>query len=888
MSRIPSPPIVPRLFLRLVLPKVLIEHVTGDMNESYARDVATRGVVFARWMYWKEAVSVSTVRLRWESTSLPRRQRSWREPQIRSVLQDIGFALRSFKRNPGFTFVAVLTLAFGIGANTAIFSVVNGVLLRPLEYGDPGRLVALFNTHLEDGSPHTVSGPNYVDWTDLTDAFEHMFAYTAHPVTLALNGVREQVIAGWVTHDVFATLGVRPMLGRGFLRGEDGPGSRRVVVLSDGLWHRRFGGDLDVIGRAVDINGVSTEIVGIAPAGFELPMPDGQELWVTDPEDLVNAGRDSYYLRVVARLTDGVTIEQSHQRMNAQWDGIVQLYPDKTVNIGVTVIDLKTQLIERLQAALFMLQGAVGFVLLLACANVANLLLARGTTRRVEFAVRTALGASRGRLTRQFLTEAAVLTTAATVVGVLVAAVGLDALLAIAPVGLPRIAGVSIDPSVLAFTVGAALVTGLVFGTLPAVHAARLDPGSALREGGRGTKGAGGTVVRSLLVIGETALAVILLVGAGLLTHSFVRLIRVDPGFDPNNVMTAEILLPQEEYQDAGRRAAVHTALFQRLRAVPGVIAAGGIGSAPMETSRMVWELLVDGQPYPEPGAFPSGELRLVTDGYFAAMGVPLLQGRAFEGTVDTRDASRTVVVSRMLAEEFWPGENPVGRQLAIAPDSRDDSPNWRQVVGVVGDVKLRGLDDVETGMFYLPYSQVPQYSITATIRTRMAPRDMAAAVRQAILDVEPLVPLPEIGSMDERVATTLSTRRFYMMLLLVFAGVAVLLASVGLYGVLSYMVSSRTGEIGVRVALGASRSRILGLVVRQGMTIVSIGIAVGVFGGLLMSRVLSGLLFEITPSDPLTFTSIVVFLAGVSLAACLVPAFRAARVEPLVALRQE
>ncbi len=307
-----------------------------------------------------------------------------------------------------------------------------------------------------------------------------------------------------------------------------------------------------------------------------------------------------------------------------------------------------------------------------------------------------------------------------------------------------------------------------------------------------------------------------------------------------------------------------------------------------MGASRLVFELLVDGQPYPEPGAFPMGEIRLVTDGYFAAMGVPLLQGRAFRGKVDTRDASRAVVVSRLLADEFWPGDNPVGRQIAIAPDTRDASPNWRQVVGVVGDVKLRGLDDVETGMLYLPYSQVPQYSITAVIRAHMAPEDMAGAVRQAILDVEPLVPLPEIGSMEERVSNTLSTRRFYMMLLLVFAGVAVLLASVGLYGVLSYMVSSRTGEIGVRVALGADRSRILRLVIRQGMTVVSIGIAVGVFGALLMSRVLAGLLFEITPSDPLTFTSIVVFLAGVSLAACSVPAFRAARVEPLVALRQE
>lgn len=807
-----------------------------------------------------------------------------------SLWNDVRYTLRSFLRQPGLALTALVTLAIGIGANTAVFSVVNGVLLRPLPYPDPGELVTVSTLDTETGDTYSASGPNFLDWSARNDVLDGMYAWGGTTSTLTGGDRREQVEVGVVTPEFLDVLGVTPGLGRGFAADEVGPGRPRVVLLSNRFWRRRYTSDPSVPGRTLELDGEPYEIIGVMPPGFRMPLNGGvEELWITSSRDFAAEARDAVYLSLVGRLRDGVPLDRARGAMEAIHAGIRAEDPIHSVNTGVALTPLKSELVADVRWALAILLGAVGFLLLLACANVANLFLARAAGRGTEFGVRTALGAGSGRLTRQLLTESAVVAVVAGALGVLAALAGVGLLTAIAPDDLPRIREVSIDGTVLGFSLLATGLTGLLFGAVPALWATRRDPMRLLRGAGRGQVGDGGLRrIRELLVISEIAAAAVLVVGAGLLARSFAEMLSVDPGFDASHVLTAEVYVPRDRYPDAERRAVFFDGLMSRLSSVPGVEAVGGVWNAPMNDAVTNTTVTVEGRPRPEPGREPLGEFRLATGGYFEALRIPVLRGRVFDET-DTRETTPKVVISRLLAAELWPGQRAVGRRLAIDIfEGPDGAPAWYEVIGVVGDTRLNGLDDPERPLLYIAYSQRPQNWITVTARTRGAPAASSELVRDAILDFEPLTPDPTLGTMEGRVDHTLAARRFYLTLLGAFAAVAIVLASVGIYGVLAYAVSRRTNEIGVRVAFGASRGRILRRVVVEGMRVAAAGIAIGLLGAWALSRTLASLVYGISLTDPLTYGLVVLLLGGVSLLACVIPARRAATVDPIEALRYE
>ncbi|MDX1396521.1 MAG: ABC transporter permease [Gemmatimonadota bacterium] len=808
---------------------------------------------------------------------------------LREALQDARYAVRSFASSPGPTAVVLVTLALGIGANTAVFSVVNGVLLRPLPYPDPDRLVVLATRDTQDGDTYTVSPLNFVDWSEMNETLEATYAWTSTILTITDGDRREQVEAGDVSPGFLDVLGVTPILGRGFLPDELGPGSPAVALLSHGFWERRYGADPGVPGSVIELDGRPYEIIGVAPPGLEMPLARTEkDLWVTPRDDWAAEARDQVYLSALGRLKPNVSLARAQEDLSAVHARLRAAYPNETIDTGVAVVPLKSEAVGDVRLALVVVLGAVAFLLLLACANVANLFLARAAGRGTELGVRTALGAGRGRLTRQLLTESTVVALVAGALGVVVGWGGLRLLIALAPDDLPRVASATLDPTVLAFSTLATIVTGVLFGAVPALYATRRDPVRMLRGTGRGQVGGHGLRrLREGLVVAEIASAVVLVVGAGLLARSFGAMLSVDPGFDESNLVLAEIHVPQDRYPEREQRAEFYRGLMEALEASPAVVAAGGAWNAPMNGAVANTGLQLEGEPRPEPGQAPLAEFRIATGGYFDALRIPVLAGRSFLPS-DTRDQPRRVVVSRLLAEEMWPGENPVGRRVSLNILETDGAPLWHEVVGVVGDVRLNGLDDPERGVIYLAYSQLAQPWITVTARTLGDPAENAAAVRDAILAFEPLVPNPEITTMSGRVAETLAARRFYLTLLGAFAAIALVLASVGTYGVLAYAVSSRTNEIGVRVAFGASRRRILGQVLIEGMRVAGLGVAIGLLGAWLLSRTLRSLVYGVSVGDPVTYVGVAVLLVVAALLACVVPASRAASVEPLDALRYE
>lgn len=799
---------------------------------------------------------------------------------------DLRYALRRLLRSPGFSSVAVATLALGIGANVAIFSVVDAVVLAPLPYEEPEELVALWEWNVpRDDRQNVVNPGNFNAWREQSRSFRGMAAVFPNRLVVTGAGAPAEVDAGITTGNFFRVLGLEPALGRSYTLGDLEEGDRPVVV-SHRFWQERLGGDPAALGRTLTFNGQTGVVVGILPPVFVAPAPEAD---VFSPMDISSitpdqTGRSG---RVVARLADGVGLGAARREMRALAERLQEDYPAVNSGWSVSVIPLREDTVGAFRPALTVLLGSVGLLLLVACGNVANLLLARGAGRRREMAVRTSLGAGPGRLARQLLTESGVLAFLGAAGGVALAHLGTRygtrALGRSFP--LPRITEASVDGRVLLFAVGAAVVTGLVFGLAPVFQTRGLEPGQALADGGRrGHAGGAGGRTRGALVVAEVALSLVLLVGAGLLLRSFGELVSVDPGIEPRGVLTARVNLAGPAYGDPQARVRFHQELQRRLRALPGVRAVGMNVFLPLDGPGSATDYYPLDRPEPPPGEKPVALIRMVQGDYFRAMGISLLQGRALRGA-DRAEDRKVAVVNRSLAREAWPDENPVGKRLAY---------NWGaweevEVVGVVEDVRARGLQGPGGPGVYVPYAQNAVFRFAGlAVRTSGDPGSLARGLEEAVAELDPGVPVTEVRSMDQVVSASVARPRLTAVLMGTFAALAVVLAGVGLYGVLSYTVSRRVGEVGIRMALGARARDVLGLVVRQGMTLALAGAVLGLAGAWAAARLVESLLFQVAPTDPATFAGVTGFVLLVAVAACAIPAWRAARVDPAEALRSE
>jgi len=776
-----------------------------------------------------------------------------------ALIKDVRYGIRSLLKRPGLTAVALITLALGIGVNTAIFSAVDSVLLRPLPFKDPDRVMAVWEHTPHLGIARNEFAPaNYFDLRSQTHIFEDVGAFGQLSANLTGEGEPEQLDGQLVTANVFTVLGVPAALGRTFAADEDQIGRENVAVLSDRLWRRRFNRDPGIINRKVTLNGESFTIVGVMPAGFFFPEREA-ELWIPWAMEPGQAeGRGDHYFRLVARLKPGVTREQANAEAESIAARLAGEYPKTNEGLGFLVNSFHQDYVGDLRRPMLILFAAVGLVLLIACANVANLLLAQATTRRREIAIRMALGARSWAIARQLLTESLLLASAGGLLGVLAAIWGVEALAKLLPESLSKLQAISVDSRVFLFTIGVTLLTAIAFGVVPALHAARANPGDALAETGRDLAGGlSGRLLRRVLVIAEVALAVVLLAGAGLLIRSFNRLRQVDLGFKPDNLLTMRMVLPLPKYQKPEARRAFYDELLRRIHEIPGVEAAGINTRLPLSTSGMKFSFSVEGRTMPSDSNLPFAVYRVVNPDYFRAMEIPLQRGRVFD-TRDTADSIPAFVINRRLAEQFWPGEDPTGKRLKIGPP---DSPNqWATVIGVVGDVRQTGLYGDQLAELYAPYAQERRSWMSPrdlVVRTQGDAASLAGAVREAVWVVDKDQPISNIRTMDQVLAAAISRERFQMLLLSLFATLALVLACVGLYGVISYAVAQRTREIGVRMALGAQPRDVLKLVIRQGMTLTFAGLILGIAGGLAVTRVMTDLLFGVTPTDAITFLTV-------------------------------
>ena len=801
---------------------------------------------------------------------------------IDTLLQDLRYALRTLAKSPAFTLIVVLTLALGSGANTAIFSVVNGVLLTPLPYKDPSRLVVVWES--KGTSTHNVVNPaNYKDWHDRATSFNGLALLSWAGLTFT-GDQAERVPGRAVTPDFFGVLGATPLLGRTFNAEESRPKAPRVMVLSEALWRRRFGADRAIVGRAVPVAGGTARVVGVMPASFR-PMPLGHEqYWEPMPLDWSNRARNGRYAMVVGRLRNGVTIERAQTEMSRIARQLESEAPDFDTGWGATVVPLMEQVVGGAQRTILVVLGAVSLVLLIACANVANLMLARASSRERELAIRAALGASRWRLVRQALVESVILALAGGAAGALLASWGVHLLVRAAPPEVPRIADIRLDFTVLAVTGLVSMAAGVLFG-LPAA----LSRSGAAIQGlhaatTRTTAGVPAARLRGALVITQMSLAIVLLVGAGLLVRSLQRLIAVDPGFDPANISAVTITLPDATYPDSLRRVAFYERLLERVRAMPGVQSAGIISWLPMTPGNAATSLTVVGRPEPAPGQKPTAAIRIVDPGYFDAMRIPLRRGRSLVPS-DRLGSVPVAVISDAMARKLWPGEDPIGRHVKVEWWHEKVSV---EIVGVVGDSRHDGLDaEFEPTLFY-PFAQESQGGMSLVLRSTLPPAKLTRMVRAAVSEMDRGLPVADAVTMYHHITEMMADRRYPAFVLGLFAALALTLAAVGIYGVLSYTVGQRTREIGVRLALGARPADVLRTVLGDGLRLTFIGIALGATAAGLAAGALGKLLYDVRPLDPVTFASVTLVLVGVALLAMAAPARRAARVDPMVALRYE
>lgn len=809
-----------------------------------------------------------------------------------NTLQDIRYGFRMLIKRPSFTIIVVLTLALGIGANTTAFSAVDAVLLNPLPYQDPNRLVAVWETNRqlspEMWDRNEVAMGNFRDWRSQNQVFDQLGSLFDADVNLTGPSEPERIKSCVVTTNFFQVLGIQPMIGRSFLPEEEKPGSPRVVILSSGLWERLLGSDPNLTNKSLTLNGNPVAVIGVMPPGFDLQFPTNMrvDMWLPLRIDPANVDRNNHYLYALARLKPGISRDRAQSEMNLIATQLQQQYPETNAQKGVNIVPLRKQVVGKVESYLYLLFAAVGFVLMIACANVAGLLLARVTARQKEVAVRIALGANRWRIIRQLLTESIILSALSGLLGLLFAYAGIKLLVTLTPPDVPRLHEIGLHIPVFLWTLVISILTGVLFGLAPALQASRPDLNETLKKSaGRNQGGFQRGGLRNLLIVSEVAVALLLSVGAGLMIKSFVRLQQVSPGFEANNLLTMNIALPRQKYREPQQANAFFDQLAEQIKTLPGVKSVGGIDPLPLSNSNVTTGFLIEAAPVVPLAERPDVGERAVTPAYFETMGISVLKGRSF--TAQDRDNTpHVIIVNEALASRYWPNQDVIGKRLGFEEDPSKQA--WREIVGVVGNVKHKTLEAEANPEVYFPYQQWPKNFMSVVVRTSSDPVSMIPAIRSQVFTIDKDQPVFDIMTMDQRLAKSVASSRFVMLLLGSFSVLALGLAAVGLYGAMAYLVTQRTQEIGLRMALGARRIDVFKLVVGKGMRLAIIGTAIGLVASLALTRVMGSLLFEVTPTDALTFVIVSVVLLTVALLACYIPARRATNVDPLTSLRYE
>jgi putative ABC transport system permease protein len=818
---------------------------------------------------------------------------------MEGIVQDIRYGWRILKAHAGVSMIAVAALALGIGANTAIFSAVRAILLRPLPYAQPEQLVSLWETDATSGGKFSFSGANFADWSEQSTTCSQMTMFDLLSMNLTGLDRPERVTVVAASPNLFDTLHAHARLGRTFLPGEDRPNAPRVVVLSDKLWRTRFGADPAIVGQTINLNSIAREVVGVMPPDFEFPLSNmtrgfgeftgGAELWVPLPFDRSQVSRNNHNHAGVARLAAGVSIKQAQSEMDSISRGLSERFPDSNGSVGVMLVPLHEQVSGDVQSSLLVLFGAVGFVLLIACVNVANLLLARASARHKEIAVRMALGAERSRIIRQLITESLLLAIAGAVAGFLLALWGIELLVRQIPPGVYGVNRIGVDLQVFVFTFVLSMLTGLLFGLAPAMQTSKPDVSDWLKEGSRGlVSGSRNRRLRSLLIISEVAISLVLLVGAGLMIRSFEKLQSVDTGFEHDKIVTAQLSLPAAKYREQRQWVAFYRESVERLMQIPGVESAGMVSHLPLSGEDAAFSFEIEGQTRSSADQPPWAKIRAATPNYFRAMGIPLISGREFNDA-DAEGRPAVLIVNDEMARRYWPGESALGKRISFDSASKQSGqPNWIEIVGIVKGVRHANLQTEPTPQMYVSYQQLCVPSMSIVVRTTRESPAIAGAMQEAITGVDKDQPIYNVRTVSQLIGNSAARSRFTTLALTMFAAVALSLAVIGIYGVMSYAVSQRTREIGIRIALGAPTRGVLKLIVGQGIALAGAGVLLGLAAAFALTRVMGSLLFQVSATDPATFGIVALVLLGVAWAACFGPARRASRVDPIIALREE